>query len=63
MACVIDHIKCKYKDWKADLKLAQDDANISILMSPSSPSSFTDIKKYNVLHHLVQAKKYISILK
>ena len=30
--------------------------NISILMSPRSPSGFTDIKKPNVLHHPVQAK-------
>ena len=30
--------------------------NISILMSPRSPSGSTDIKKPNVLHHLMQAK-------
>ena len=30
--------------------------NISVLMSPRSPSGFTDIKKPNVLHHPVQAK-------
>ena len=30
--------------------------NISILMSPRSPSGFTDIKKPNVLHHSMQAK-------
>ena len=30
--------------------------NISVLMSPRSPSGFTDIKKPNVSHHPVQAK-------
>ena len=30
--------------------------NISVLMSPRSPSGFTDIKKPNVLHQPVQAK-------
>ena len=30
--------------------------NISILMSPRSPSGFTDIKKPNALHHPMQAK-------
>ena len=30
--------------------------NISVLMSPRSPSGFTDIKKPNVLHHPMQAK-------
>ena len=30
--------------------------NISVLMSPRSPSDFIDIKKPNVLHHPVQAK-------
>ena len=30
--------------------------NISVSMSPRSPSGFTDIKKPNVLHHPVQAK-------
>ena len=33
--------------------------NISILMSPRSPSGFTDIKKPNVLHHPMQAKNLI----
>ena len=30
--------------------------NISFLMSPRSPSGFTDIKKPNALHHQVKAK-------
>ena len=30
--------------------------NISILISPISPSGFTDIKKLNVLHHPMQSK-------
>ena len=37
--------------------------NISVLMSPRSPSGFTNIKKPNTLHHPVQAKICFSILK